>query len=36
MILIGVALAAGFVFALRSQINAYRIAQAGRTAQGET
>src|SRR5262247_2438525 len=28
MILIGVALAAGFVFALRSQINAYRIAQA--------
>jgi len=28
MILTGVALAAGFVFALRSQINAYRIAQA--------
>jgi hypothetical protein len=28
MILIGVALAAGFVFALRSQINTYRIAQA--------
>jgi hypothetical protein len=28
MILAGVALAAGFVFALRSQINAYRIAQA--------
>jgi hypothetical protein len=28
MILIGMALAAGFVFALRSQINAYRIAQA--------
>jgi hypothetical protein len=28
MILIGVGLAAGFVFALRSQINAYRIAQA--------
>jgi hypothetical protein len=28
MILIGVALAAGFVVALRSQINAYRIAQA--------
>jgi hypothetical protein len=28
LILIGVALAAGFVFALRSQINAYRIAQA--------
>jgi hypothetical protein len=28
MILIGVALAAGFIFALRSQINAYRIAQA--------
>ncbi len=28
MILIGVALAAGFVFALRSQISAYRIAQA--------
>src|SRR5215475_14601015 len=28
MILVGVALAAGFVFALRSQINAYRIAQA--------
>jgi hypothetical protein len=28
MILSGVALAAGFVFALRSQINAYRIAQA--------
>lgn len=28
MILIGVALAAGFVFAVRSQINAYRIAQA--------
>jgi hypothetical protein len=28
MILIGVALAAGFVFALRSQINAYKIAQA--------
>jgi hypothetical protein len=28
MILIGVGLAAGFIFALRSQINAYRIAQA--------
>jgi len=28
MILIGMGLAAGFVFALRSQINAYRIAQA--------
>ena len=28
MILVGVALAAGFVFALRSQINAYKIAQA--------
>jgi hypothetical protein len=28
MILIGVGLAAGFVFALRSQINTYRIAQA--------
>ena len=28
MILIGMALTAGFVFALRSQINAYRIAQA--------
>jgi hypothetical protein len=28
MILTGVALAAGFVFALRSQINAYRLAQA--------
>jgi hypothetical protein len=28
MILIGMALAAGFVFALRSQINAYKIAQA--------
>lgn len=28
MILIGMALATGFVFALRSQINAYRIAQA--------
>jgi hypothetical protein len=28
MILIGVSLAAGFVFALRSQINTYRIAQA--------
>jgi hypothetical protein len=28
MLLTGVALAAGFVFALRSQINAYRIAQA--------
>ncbi|HZF41281.1 MAG TPA: hypothetical protein VE715_20830, partial [Blastocatellia bacterium] len=28
MILIGMALAAGFVFALRSQINTYRIAQA--------
>jgi hypothetical protein len=35
MILVGVALAAGFVFALRSQINTYRIAQAEEQLKGK-